>query len=201
MKVSSKIEICNLALARIEQNSISSFENDKSIQGQFCRMSYEQSKSSLLSQYNWTFAIKRAVLNKVVVVNPIEDYSYTYALPEGFLRLVSIYNNNKELIKVMNTRPPYILEGQYIYSDYPNCKIKFIYDLDEVSYFSPLFIDCFILDLSIRLTKLFNSSSTYLQQLLIEFEQAIEKAKISDCQQAMMSPIMSYPLLQEAADF
>lgn len=197
MKISSKIEICNLALARIEQNSISSFENDSSVQGQFCRMVYEQSKSALLAQYNWTFAIYPAKLNQVdTELDEFKEYSYKYTLPEGFLRLVSVYNNNEEeLINITNRRKPFVLEGKYLFSDINNCKIKYIKDIDTVTDFSPLFIDCFVLDLAVRLTRIFNSSTTLQQQLLVEFSQAIEKAKISDCQQTTISQISSYPLL------
>ena len=70
MKISSKIEICNLALARIEQSSISSYEDEDSMQAQYCRMSYEQSKSALLSQYSWSFAIDSATTQlKNTIIN------------------------------------------------------------------------------------------------------------------------------------
>ncbi len=203
MKISSKVEICNLALARIEQNSISSFEKDTSVQGQFCRMVYEQSKSALLAQYNWTFAIYPAKLNQIDNGDDeFKEYSYKYFLPEGFLRLVSVYNNNQEeLINITNRKKPYVLEGKYLFTDVDNCKIKYIKDIDTVTDFSPMFIDCFVLDLCVRLTRIFNSSTTLQQQLLMEFSQAIEKAKVSDCQQTTLSQISSYPIMFSTWDF
>ena len=197
MKISSKIEVCNLALSRIGQNSISSLEDDSSVQAQFCNMVYEQSKSALLAQYNWTFAISSAKLVKVDnTEDDFKEYTYKYALPEGFLRLMCLYdNNNHEIVPVPNTKPIFKLEGKYIFSDFSDCKLKFIKDMDAVAEFSPMFIDCFVLDLAIRLTKLFNNSSTYLQQLQMEYLQQIAKAKISDCQQTELSGIQSYPIL------
>ena len=64
MKVSSEIEICNLALIRIEQSTIASMD-DKSVQAQTCKAMYEQAKSSLLARYNWSFAIKKAKLAQI----------------------------------------------------------------------------------------------------------------------------------------
>lgn len=203
MKVSSKVEICNLALARIELNSISSYEDDNSAQAQFCRMSYEQSKSSLLGQYNWTFAISRAKLKELENENDdFNEYEHKYSLPSDFLRLVMVYNeSNHPVIHFMNYKAPFVMEGRHIYTDVENAKIKYIRDVDDVSEFSPLFIDCLILDLAVRLTRLFNSSTTMLQQLLSEFTLMIEKAKITDCQQTTSQSSCVSPILASTWGF
>lgn len=194
MKVSNPVEICNLALVRIEQNSISSLD-DESVQGQFCRMVYEQSKASLLSRYNWTFAIDTAKLTQTLT-DTLQDYTYAYQLPADFLRLVSVYDSSdREFIQITGMKPPFVLEGSFIKSDASEIKIKYIKNIDTVARFSPQFIDCFVLELAIRLTKLFNSSTSYLQMLTMEFSQKIAEAKISDCQQTMLSQIKSYPIL------
>ncbi len=194
MKVSNPVEICNLALVRIEQNSISSLD-DESVQGQFCNMVYEQSKTSLLSRYNWTFAIETAKPTQTLT-STLQDYTYAYQLPADFLRLVSVYDSSdREFIQITGMKPPFVLEGSFIKSDASEIKIKYIKNIDTVAKFSPQFIDCFVLDLAIRLTKLFNSSTSYLQMLNMEFAQKIEEAKISDCQQTMLSQIKSYPIL------
>lgn len=199
MKISSAIEICNLALLRIEQASISSL-NDDTIQGHYCKLVYEQSKSSLLSSYNWTFAIKDCKLTLAQIIDNdmqrVGDYVYFYQLPHDLLRVVSAWDvNDRELIQITNMKPPFIVEGKYIKSDCPDLKLKYVADMDAVNDFSPLFIDCLVLDLATRLTKLFNSSTTYLQMLTMEFKQKIEEAQIADCQQTMLSQIKSYPLL------
>ena len=197
MKISSKIEICNLALSRIGQNSISSLKDTSSVQAQFCNMIFEQAKSALLSQYNWTFAIVADKLNQIDnSEDTFKEYDYKYALPEGFLRLVCLYNDTNDIIiQTPHTKPIFVLEGGFVFSDYPNCKLKYIKDIDNISIFSPLFIDCLVLDLAIRLTKLFNDSSTYLQQLQVEYITQLEKAKQSDCKQTTLSSIQSYPIL------
>jgi hypothetical protein len=205
MKVSNPVEVCNLSLLRINQSSISSLQDD-SLQAKACELNFDQSKSSLLSQYNWTFAIERAVLSEVPLDSPpatiMLEYSRRFALPAEFLRLIAVYNSmNQKLIAINGQRPPYVIEGNYILTDYNNCKIKYVRNLDMISAFSPLFIDAFVLDLAIRLTKFFNDSSAYLQQLEAEYAQILEKAKISDCQQTMLEGIASYPLLEESWGF
>jgi hypothetical protein len=200
MQISSEIEVCNLALLRINQSSISALSDD-SLQAKACEYNLDQSKSSLLSQYNWTFAINRAILNEVENDDPMFEYSRKYAFPEGFLRLVSVYNSmNQKLIAMNGVKPPYMLEGKYILTDQAVCKIKYIKDVPIVQC-SRLFIDCLVLDLAVRLTKFFNDSSAYLQQLEMEYAQSLDKAKVSDCRQTMIGSVISYPLLEESWGF
>lgn len=212
MVVVSEVEICNLALLKINQNAISSFE-EGSVQAEACKRIYDQSRAYLLSQYNWNFAISRALLNLVSDNSgkePTEldydqtlfEYTKRFSLPEKFLRLIAVYNGlNQKLIAVTGLKPPFVLEGGYILSDQKICKIKYIKDIEAVGKFPPQFLECFVLDIAIRLTKFFNDSTSYLQQLCNDYQLQFEKAKISDCQQTMIGGVESYPLLAESWRF
>lgn len=212
MKVTNTIDVCNLALLRINQNAISSL-NEESAQAEACQKIYDQARINLLSQYNWTFAINREILQKVTDNSGKEisdkdydqtlfEYTKKFMLPKTFLRLISVYNGlNQKLFAVTGIKPPFVLEGGYLLTDQAVCKIKFIEDIGDVSKFSPQFIECFILDIAVRLTKFFNDSTSYLQQLYSDYQLQIEKAKILDCQQTMMGGVESYPLLAESWRF
>lgn len=201
MKISSKVEVCNLALARIEQSSISSYDDEDSMQATYCRMSYEQSKSALLSQYSWTFAINSAKLIHVEHIDAIREFDYKYALPEGFLSFVALYNSYNKEVLGSSYKPLYRLEGGFLYTDVNNACMKYVKDIDDISLFSPLFIDCFVLDLATRLTRLFQSSGTYLQQLEQELDIALRTAKANDCRQISMGGLRAYPLLASTGEF
>lgn len=212
MKISSEVEVCNLALLKINQSSISSFD-EGSVQSEACKKVYDQARAYLLSQYNWTFAINRTLLNVVSENSGKEptdinydhtlfEYTRKFGLPEKFLRLISVYNgSNQKLIAVTGLKPPFVLEGGFLLSDQKICKIKYIKDTETVASFPPQFLECFILDLAIRLTKFFNDSTSYLQQLYGDYQLQLEKAKISDCQQTMIGGVESYPLIAESWRF
>lgn len=203
MKISNKIEICNLALARIEQSSISSFEEgeDDSMQAKYSRMCYEQAKSALLSCYNWTFAVGSDSLDQVEYNDAIKEYTYKYALPADFLRFIALYNGINEEVLGSNYKPLFCLMGGCLYTDINKAKIKYIKDIDEISKFSPLFIDCLVLQLAIRLTRLFQSSGTYLQQLEQELEFMLREAKANDCRQVSLGGLRAFPLLATTGEF
>jgi len=217
MKISNSVEVCNLALLRINQSPISSLTDD-SLQANRCNMTYEQAKTRLLEEYNWTFAIRRAELVKAVdnsrLPNETDaqynlrrdpllfEYTRKFVLPDKFLRIVAVYDGSNRIIHAnMGTRPAYVREGMFLLTDLSACKMSYIADVDVVSTFSMKFIDCLVLDLAIRLTKFFNDSSAYLQQLQAEFEAQIASAKISDCQQTMMYSLRSNPLLMDSWSF
>jgi hypothetical protein len=129
------------------------------------------------------------------------EYANKYSFPDDFLRLIAYDGSNQELIGRTDFKPSYAIQAPYILTDATVCKIKYVGDLEVVAAMSPLFIDCLVLDLAVRLTKVFNDSSTYLQQLEQDFNVAFAKAKIEDCRQIPLKPIMSYPLLEESRLF
>jgi len=214
MKISNAVELCNLALLRVNRSPISSLTDD-SLSAQACNQVYEQAREALLSQYNWTFALTGAELAVAIDNSRLPDetpdvyaarkdkrlieYLRAYSLPADFLRLVYCYDSlNNILVCITGQKPPYLLEGNFILSDHSSLKLKYIKDIDVVSAFSPMFTDCLILDIAIRISKLMNDSSTYLQQLEADYQLQLEKAKISDCQQTNMYGVISYPLLWES---
>jgi len=243
MRVLNATDICNLALLRVNQNSIVTADaaDVPTPQAQFVRMIYEQSKVALLSQYNWTFAITADELKQVAtrasempipaeIPNPTHQqrvardeairarddaireernvaramtgFSHQYNLPAGFLRLVSLRTRfGTQLIAQTGTPPPFGLEGGFLLANQDGLSMKFVEDINDVPRFSPMFVDCFVLDLAIRLTKMFNDSTTYLQQLTADYTLLIEKAKISDCQQTMLNGMQSFPILQSTWAF
>ncbi|MDR1983138.1 MAG: hypothetical protein LBQ08_05090 [Holosporaceae bacterium] len=200
MKISSEVEVCNLALLRINQVSISSLD-ENSLEARACKLNFQQSKSYLLAQYPWTFATFRAILIKVDD-NSLWEYSNKYQLPPEFLRMLAIYDSgNNQLTSITGAKSPYVLEGGYILSNYSGLKMKYIKDIDNIVSFSPEFIDCLVLDLALRLTKYFNDSTSYLQLLMSEFERKFTLAKNSDCQQTLIGGMLNYPLLAESMEF
>lgn len=212
-KVSNALEICNLALLMIGQHTIPSLDENgdsDTLQAETCRAFYDQARMSLLSRYNWTFALSRFKYGetkydssenrkkdreKYLSKNEIE-YNYKYQLPHDFLKLVSVKDGeNKDLLPITGCKPPYSLEGVSLFCDTFPCRILYVHDVENVLHFSSMFIDCLVLELATRLTKIFNDSTTYKQQLEIDFARLIDEAKRLDCQQIMLDSIKSYPML------
>lgn len=195
MKISSVVEVCNQALCRIGQRSISSL-NDDSLQASTCKLIYEQVKSKLLASYSWTFATYTEELRKVsdnsglLNTDPAFDKTLLWFMrkfekPAGFLRLIFITGADNIPLQNNEISPVYSNEGRYIKTDLTVCKMNYVKDIDTVGDFSPQFIDCLKLALAVELTKTFIDSSSHAEATKMEFEREFLKAKIDDAQQTM----------------
>ena len=215
--LNTSLDIKNHALLRLNQNTISS-DADSSPQGQFLSLVYDQARCSLLSQYNWNFALKNAELQIYVgglqaptaeQLKQLSDkrrvatgFRNEFILPADFLRLVSLRNAlGAPIVANPGGGPAFALEGRHLFSNESGLYLKYISDISNVSEFSPLFCDCLVIDLAIRMTKMFNDSTSYLQHLNQEFMLQMQKAKESDSRQTMLSGMQSYPLLGSRGGF
>lgn len=207
MKISSPVEICNLALTLIKQQSISSLDAE-SVQAVLAKINYEHAKTYLLAGYEWNFAIANAELNKLADNGDLEkgDPGYNdnlelvgfkrqFAYPDRFLRLICLTDNkNFPIQQTLGGIPQYALEGLSVYTNVPKCRMKYIQDVDDVNLFSPQFIECLAIDLAIRLSKILTDSTAYRQLLEADFEKAIARAKIDECMQVSIYSAKPTPL-------
>jgi len=147
----SETSICNMALGRIGSKrgttgEMSDVETDTTVQGIYCRQHYEQTRNALLESYRWRFAMERAALSDTDIEDPTDEYSYVYQLPDNFLRLVSIYEESAR-----TQYYKYALEGEKFYTNEDEINIRYIKKVTDVSKFTPLFIEVFVLKLARKL--------------------------------------------------
>lgn len=201
-KVTSELDICNLALLTVGHHTISSLDkngDNDTLQAETCRAFYDQARMSLLSRYNWTFALSRWKYDdrdQYYDDSGVSEYKYVYPLPRDFLKLVFVRDNmHHDLIPITGMKPPYSLESGYLFTDTHPCRIVYVSNAEDISKFSPAFVDSLILELAIRFTKILNDSTTYKQHLTFDLERIINEAKRVDCQQIILGQVQSFPLL------
>jgi hypothetical protein len=77
----SEVQICNIALARVQGEPITDLVSDTTKSASLCRTFYEPTRDALLEERPWAFAIQRQVLSVVTGVN-LTSKTYIYQLPE-----------------------------------------------------------------------------------------------------------------------
>lgn len=120
METVSKTTIVSNALVSLGEEPISNFEENTKIDP--VAKIYYTRRDSLLRSHPWNCAIKRAKLAaKVIAEADVTqvDYTYTYALPSDYLRMLQVGKINEE--------PDYIIEGREILSNEPDLRIKYVY--------------------------------------------------------------------------
>lgn len=223
-KTTNPVEICNLALAELNQRLISTLDGDGGTpQQMYCKLVYDQARRALLAAYDWSFALARESIapDKLYTQNEdlLDKYPnlYTdqyygwygqYRLPADCLKISAVYDSNWR--KVVNTRGiamPWTRRGNYIYLSEscgalgneggPRLNLQYVADQEDVNLFSPAFCEALYLSIAKRLTKQFNNSASFLQVLEIKFEKAFKEAKIQDFRQTNTEGVISAPMMEE----
>ncbi len=59
----SAVQICNIALRRVQGEPITDLETDDSKSAALCRTFYEPTRDALLEDHPWSFALRRRVVS------------------------------------------------------------------------------------------------------------------------------------------
>lgn len=193
----SKVEICNYALQAIGDESILSL-SDATVPAQQCNLRYDSSRRAVLEMGLWNFAIKRVSL-PLSAQTPAFDFGQAFTLPGDLLRVIGterelgvnfgtdpLFNGYKTIGfgDAYNGRDRYKIEsGKLLYDD-DVCKIAYIWNNEDTTTYSPLFVECLSLYLASRIAYKITGSRTMEQDLLQEFYKImLKEAKVSDSQQ------------------
>lgn len=86
--MASKIQICNRALSKLGAERITSLDDDVKA-ARAMKSAYDFVLEAELRAHNWNFSIRRAELAALSSA-PVWGFSYQYALPVDFLKLIEI---------------------------------------------------------------------------------------------------------------
>jgi hypothetical protein len=147
---STETDICNMALGRIGEKTVTSAQitantEPRAIQ---CNLHYAQSRDALLRSGLWRFARARDELT-ANDTSPDFEWDYAFDLPTDFLRLISVFSDNSALGQ--NTLFSYKLEGKQLLTDESTCYLRYIKKVTTVTDFEPLFIECLVLQLALKM--------------------------------------------------
>ena len=134
-----KIEICNMALARIGVEAIETL-TEASEPARACRQFYDHARRIVLRRFPWVFATRRAKL-ALLPVKP-ENFFYAYRYPAQCACLRKLYNENYDNIpaytmyQVLSDR-----EGLVIYTNEENVSAEYTADVQDCNLFDEHFAD------------------------------------------------------------
>jgi len=129
-------ELCNMALAHLGQARISDY-SERSPAAEHCRRAFDHTRRLCLRDYDWNFAIRRALLTAAEAAPPF-DWGYAYPLPEDCLRVLSV-----------NQRPggtrltDYAVEGRSILTNSAECRVRYVADAIDVTDWDSVFCSYF----------------------------------------------------------
>lgn len=150
--MSSEVDICNLALARLgDEATVASIDPPEgSAQAAHCARFYPMARDSLLEIHAWNFTQGREALALLVNEAANSTWLYTYAVPSDMINVVGIYDPTATDDLIANgtyTPQPYVIESlestgeDVIMTNQDDAVIRYARRVTDPTRFSPLFTD------------------------------------------------------------
>ncbi len=177
------IEFCNIALTKLGVPKIESID-DNNMQSLTAKSLYPMIKDAVLSSYTWNFATLNAKLLKLENT----DNKYLYALPDDFLRTVTVFQTYE------NNPVHYDIQGNHIVSSAENITLQYIARREEIhfpAYFTQALITRLAADFCLPLIDSTSRSESLYKIAEIE----LQKARGLDNQQIPPQTLTSNILL------
>jgi hypothetical protein len=143
--VSSKTEICNLALDLIGGGVVINVDSPTDPTEELLDRWYDQCRRKCLREHPWNFAQKRASL-AASSTDPAFGWSKSFPVPNDFVRLLQIFGSENQII----SSEQYEFEGGNILSNNDSVlNIKYVYDITDINRFDPMFIDLLVHEIAL----------------------------------------------------
>lgn len=170
---SSEIQICNLAISRVGDELITSFD-DGTTASDLCALHYEPARDAVLEDHLWSFALERASLARLTDA-PVNKYAYKYQLPPDHIRTIITDLDEYSI--------PWTREGNTILTDEEAVYLVYIKQVTDVTQFSALFVQALSLFIASRIAYPITNKSRMAMEILNEYDLLFDKAVTSDGQQ------------------
>lgn len=162
--VSSEVQVCNMALARLGAGSASSIDSPVSVAEQKCNLFYSQTRDELLREFPWTFATTRASLTQVSGDN-FSGYDYKYQLPNDCLYVQSLIDS----YEYQESTEDYLVEDGYLYSSVTPLIIKYTKEVEFPTLFDAIFVEALVLKLAAKLAVPLTGDAQKEQMMLQQY--------------------------------
>lgn len=129
----SEVQICNLALMKFGNLSISTISAPTNKEERACAVFYPLLRDQLTYSAPWNFAMTRADISAQLASTPPFGFDYAYTLPTDCLRVWEFYGYTAEWV---------VESGQLLTDAEEEIYIRYIRKVTETAYFSPSYVNC-----------------------------------------------------------
>ena len=140
--MATKLQIINTAMIRLGEEPIVALDEDTRA-AKIARGMWDISRAACLRDHPWNFAVTEAQLNSPyselevqegAILEPsvfiAHEFRYVFQLPADCLRLLSVYHT-----------PEYKKQGRLVMTNNPQCRVRYIRDVQDETEFDANFAD------------------------------------------------------------
>lgn len=180
--MASKITICNRALSKLGADRITSLDDDNKA-ARAMKSAFDFVRDAEFRAHVWNFTVKRAELAASATA-PTWGYSYQYAMPSDFLRLLEIrdlYSNSNTQDYRTNPTPLWQMEGGNLVTDAEApVFIRYVARVTDTETYDALFSEALACRLAAETAEEITESSTKVGNAWKLYERAVKEALRSD---------------------
>lgn len=167
--MTGKVEIVNLALARLGESPIQSLE-EGTVPANMAKAFYDPARRAALRDYNWNFAISTVSLSRLA--EEVVGFRFAFALPMDCLRVIRIMEGSD----FSGQGPSYALRSGKLYTDSEEVTVEYIRDVEDPSEFDDKFIEAFSCKLASDLAMPVRGSVELMANYMNVYNSMIAKA-------------------------
>lgn len=163
--------IANEALMMIGEASITAIDSTDEVNAVRCNSLMEGCIREVAGETPWRCLTKRDELTAATTA-PEFDWAYQYPLPSDLVRLTR-YNESDDML----FHPDFEVEGSNILTDDDEVRISYVAYTDDPTVFDPLFVQCLVLYLSIKLATVCRQDEAMANNLLLKYRERLSRAR------------------------
>jgi hypothetical protein len=176
---SPKIQIANLALLKMGESTITSFDDGTKASNTIAA-AFDHSVRYVLEQRNWHRAIKTVQI-AANTDGPVVEYTSSHRLPSDFVRVVSVRNP----AKLVDT--DYVIHGDNIHTNNTSIYLVYIRDITQSNSFPAYLADLIASYLAWNISPFLSADSDNTGMMQRKYQASLAAAKTLDSQAVAQS--------------
>lgn len=178
--MTGKVEIVNIALARLGESPIQSFE-EGSVPANSARLVYDSARRSTLRDYNWNFAVATAELARYADTQA-GDFPFAFALPSDCLRVIRLRlatppgQVRSRTCGDFGRNLSFTLRGGRLLAHEPKVALEYLRDVTDENEFDAKFIEALTYKLASELAMPVKGSAELMASYSNAYQTLINRA-------------------------
>ncbi len=191
--MASEVQICNMALARLGIEGISS-RSDTTKAAQECDLIFDDQRDFLLASHPWGFAEKRVDLT-LDETEEYDGYTYAYTYPPDALHVAKVFDGaNLDTSIAFSLGQKSDLTTTVILTDMADAVAIYTAAITNPVTFSPLFLEAFVCLLASRLVKTMDGDTGLMKEYHQQYLRALEESGSGDANEGFRDPNGENPI-------
>lgn len=184
--MTTKISICNLALAQLGQSPIASLEQENE-KARRLNLFYAPVRDEVLRTHNWAFAGVQEPL-ALIAADPDEQDRYVYKYPAEALFIRRVYSPAQKQLDFQEFFRP-DLHSRVILTAYDKAQAEYTRRITDENLFDAAFIKSFSLALACDLAVALTADTQLAAQLLQRYALSLEEARRANASEVRSVPV------------